>query len=69
MTCTLPFEPYITNILKHYDISPSDNPLNLYIGIFHEYGARVIDTNMFSVGEWGFETEEQRTFFILKFGS
>lgn len=68
MTCTLPFEPYITNVLKHYDIGPNTEPVKFYLHVLHEYGARVIDTNMFSVGEWGFETEEQRTLFMLKFG-
>lgn len=69
MNYTLPFEPYITNILKYYDISPSADPAKFYLGIFHEYGARVVDTNMFGTGEWDFETEEQRTLFMLKFGS
>ena len=65
---TLPFEPYITNILKYYDISPSADPVKFYLEILNEYGARVVDTNMFGVGEWDFETAEQRTVFILKFG-
>lgn len=68
MTCTLPIEPYITNVLRYYDISPNTEPLRFYKYIFDNYGARVIDTNMFSVGEWGFETEEQRIIFMLKFG-
>lgn len=66
---TLPFEPYITNILKYYDISPSTDPGKFYLHVLDEYGARVVDTNMFGVGEWDFETEEQRTLFMLKFGS
>jgi len=65
---TLPFEPYITNILKYYDISPSADPGKFYLHILDAYGARVVDTNMFGTGEWDFETEEQRTVFILKFG-
>jgi hypothetical protein len=66
---TLPFEPYITNILKYHTVSPSTDPGNFFLGLLNEYGARVVDTNMFGVGEWDFETEEQRTLFMLKFGS
>lgn len=66
---TLPFEPYITNVLKYYDISPSTNPGSFYLGLLDEYGARVVDTYMFGFSEWDFETEEQRTLFMLKFGS
>jgi len=69
MTCTLPMEPYITNILNYYNISPSFEPLKFYQYVLENYGARVIDSNMFSVGEWAFDTEEQRTIFLLKFGS
>lgn len=64
---TLQFEPYITNILKYYDISPNTDPVKFYQYILNQYGARVVDTNMFGVGEWDFETDEQRTLFILKF--
>ena len=70
MSYTLPFEPYMTNIVKKYDLYiPSVDPLTFFRYILETYGARATDINMFGSNEWEFDTEEQRTLFILRFES
>ena len=69
MSHTLPFEPYLTNIVRVYDLHiPSIDPVKFYLYLLDKYGARAVDINMFGNSEWEFDTEEQRTLFALKFG-
>jgi hypothetical protein len=69
MNHTLPFEPYLTNIVRANDLYvPSLDHTKFFLYVLESYGARAIEVNTFGGNEWEFETEEQKIFFMLKFG-
>jgi len=67
MSYKLPFNPYMTNIVNHYAIEPSDEPLKIYTYLKEQFGARAVgqggwDTDI----DWEFDTEQERTLFALR---
>lgn len=67
MSYKLPFNPYMKNIINHYAVSSSDNPLRLYVMLKDTFGARAVGQGSWdSDVEWEFDTETERTLFALR---